>query len=489
MINKYSRTALATIVLLSCGTSALSQVAVNPTREDVVELVSDQIDNATSEFASVFVGTVESPGAATIRLRVGDYNLGRESYVTLTSVTDGDVQRLDAQSIAQSYNWSVTFNGDSVDVDLYVAPGDVGVYVAIDRLRAPLTLEAEPSAVASICGANDDRVASNDPRVGRTTQGCTAWLVSNGAVLTAGHCPFAAGDTVDFNLPPSLANGNPIAPAAANQYPVNIASIMSENSGVGQDWLVLALNANTTTLRTAHNVQGFFRMTRAIPGNGTVLRVTGCGLDNSPGGAGGSVCNGGTNHNGGCVNNANCPGGGVCTPVACCDPDGTGAAGCGNNCNAASQTQQTHTGTLVSSTVDRIQHSMDTMPANSGSPIIWEANGLTIGIHTAGGCTSTGGSNNGTRFSRAVLETAIRNFAGPNPVYVDASDYSLPSNGGVFEPLHSLSEAVNAVLHGGTISLVPGHYTTNNPGNIFTAGADGKAMTIVSPAGSSFIGG
>jgi hypothetical protein len=227
-------------------------------------------------------------------------------------------------------------------------------------------------------------------------------------------------------------------------------------------------------------------MTKSIPANGTGLRVTGFGIDNSPGGAGTSVCNGGTNHNVNCITNFNCPGGGTCTPVDCCDPDGAGTAfGCANNCNATSATLQTHAGTLSASNANLIQHTVDTMPGNSGSPIIWEANGLTIGIHTAGGCSSTGGSNNGTRFNRAVLETAVRNFAGPSPVYVDPSDYDLPSNGGVFEPFHNLSQAIGAVVDGGTISLVPGFYV--GPGNTFTAGADGKSFTIVSPAGSSFI--
>jgi V8-like Glu-specific endopeptidase len=451
-------------------------------------LVSKRLDNVTQGFVSMFVGAVESPGAPTIRLRIGEYNLGHSSYVTLTSVADGDVQRFDAKSIPQSYNWSAVFNGDSVEVDLHVAPGDTDVYVEVDRMRTPETFEADEGSIATICGVTDDRIAFGDSRIGRTTQGCTAWLVSNGAVLSAGHCPVAAGDIVEFNVPLSTPNGNTVAATAVNQYPINLLTVVSENITNG-DWQVFGLNANTTSLRTAHNVQGFFRMTKEIPGNGTVVRVTGYGVDNSPAGTGGFVCMGGTNNNGGCVTNANCPGGGVCTGAACCDPDGAGGPmGCGNDCNSASQAQQTHPGTLVTSNVDLIQHSVDTMPGNSGSPIIWEANGLTIGIHTDGGCTANTGSNNGTRFSRAVLETAIRNFAGPSPVYVDASNYAFPSNGGVFEPFHNISQAIGAVPDGGTISLVPGFYSRQDDGNTFTAGADGKAMTFVSPAGSSFIG-
>ena len=483
--------------------AALGQVAREGMREDPVGLVSDQLRNDTPEFRTDYVGSIESPGAHTIRVHFSDYHLGNSSFVTLTSIADGDVQQFNAKTLPQWYNWSAIFRGGAVDVELHVAPGDTGIYVRFDRMRMPEILDADAGegegSIASICGANDDRVASSDARVGRITTPvaspppafiatCTAWLVSNGAVLTAGHCIVAAGDLVEFGVPASTVNGNTNPAAVANQYPINIATVVSENVTTGQDWQVFGLNANTTTLRTAHDVQGSFRMTKEIPAFATTLRVTGYGVDNAPAGTGGFVCNGGTNHNGGCVTNANCPAGGVCTGAACCDPDGGGALPCGFNCNSASQTLQTTTGLLAGANIDLITHSVDTMPANSGSPIIWEANGLTIGIHTAGGCTSSSGLNAGTRFSRPVLETAIRDFARPNPIYVDASDYGLPSNGGVFEPFHNISQAIGAVPDGGTISLVPGFYSRQDVGNTFTAGADGKAMTFVSPAGSSFIG-
>lgn len=480
------------LIVMGFGWAAQTQAqrAVIDVRDEPISLTSGVLKNKTMEFQTEIVGIVEFPETPNIRVRIADYDLGKQSYMTLESLADGETQRLDETSIRDSYQWSAIFNGGAVEVALHIAPGEAGVFVEIDRIRVPDAPPREEDVIASICGSTDDRVGSSDARVGRMTSGgsgayCTAWLISNGAVLTAGHCIPTAGDLVEFGVPASLGNGTPIAASVVNQYPINLATVNNENSGTGQDWMVLGLNANTTTQRTAHNVQGFFRMTKSIPANGTGVRVTGFGLDNSPGGGGGSVCVGGTNQNGGCVNNVNCPGGGVCTPAGCCDPDGTGALGCGFNCNAQSQTQQTNAGAIVGSNVNLITHSVDTMPANSGSPMIWEANGLTVGIHTAGGCTSTGGSNAATRFSRTVLETAVRNFAGPNPVYADASDYDLPSNGGVFEPFHNLSQAIGAVVNGGTISLVPGFF--NGPGNRFTAGADGKSFTIVSPAGSSFI--
>ncbi len=485
----------ATIMLLLWGASARSQMNPTEVRDDAIAFASERIDNPTNEPLTVFVGTVDAPGASAIRLHIGEYDLGRSSYVTLKSVADDAVQRLDARTIPDSYNWSATFNGDSVEVELHVGPGDTGAFIEIDRTRTRELSDKADGAVATICGANDDRVPSGDARVGRVSSGpgsayCTAWLVSNGAVLTAGHCIPSAGDYVEFGVPASLSNGTDIAASPLNQYPINLGSVVNENLGVGQDWMVFGLNANTTTLKTAHNIQGFFRMTKSIPDNGTVLRITGYGLDNAPAGTATSVCVGGSNQNAFCVSNANCMGGGVCTPAGSCDPDGNGPTVDNFDCNSASQTEQTSTGTLTSSNANLITHSVDTMPANSGSPIIWEANGLAIGIHTAGGCAASGpGSNNGTRFSRTVLETAVRNFAGPNPIYVDTSDYDFPANGGVFEPFHNIMPAIGAVLDNGTISLVPGFFTRQNDGNPIVIGADGKGMTIVSPAGSSFIRG
>jgi V8-like Glu-specific endopeptidase len=477
---------LAAALLLSSRLNG--QVAMVGQREEPTKLASETWDNSSTDEKVVFVGTAESPGAATIRLHISDYDLGAASYLTLVSLADGDVQRLDGRTIPESYDWSALFNGDAVDVQLHVAPGDLGVFVEIDGLQMPND-EYPPSqgGVATICGTNDDRVGSNDSRVGRLSTGCTVWLVSNGAALTAGHCGVPAGAFVEFNVPPSLVNGRAIAAAAVDQYPVDVGTVMSENNGDGQDWMIFGLNTNTTTGRTAHNVQGFFRMIKYIPANGTAVRVTGYGIDNAVAGTGTSVCNGGTNHNGNCFTNANCTGGGTCLTVDCCDPDGPGPLGCGNNCNSASQTLQTTIGTIASSNTDLIRHTVDTMPANSGSPIIWDQPGLTVGIHTAGGCTSSGGDNRGTRFSRAPLETAVRNFAGPNPVYVDSFVTGLAANGGVFEPYHAIVVAVGAVADGGTISLVPGTYLGGN-GNRFIAGADGKAMTFVSPAGASIIG-
>lgn len=454
---------LATAGLLASAISATADPPAMQVYEEPTWIDSGEIDNVGEEFAEVYVGSAWVPNVHWIRVHFADYNLGEQSYVTLVSVADGDTQRFDARSLPEWYDWSAMFVGDEVDVTLHVAPGESGIFIQIDETRTPeVSLGGEPE-LRSICGANDDRSGSGSSVVGRmTNSGCTGWLVSTGAVLSAGHCGVSAGDIIEFLVPASTSHGNTNPSTVANQFPINAGSVVSENGGSGADWLVFTLNRNSTTGFSAHEFYGFLRMTKTVPANGTQVRVTGYGLDNSPVGTGGAG-------------------------AACCDPDGGGPSGCGFNCNSASQTLQTHAGGLVSSSTNQLTYSVDTMPANSGSPIIWDASGYTLGIHTHGGCTSGGGSNSGTRFSRAVLENAIAGMPGPNARFVDAFNGGLPANGSVFEPYHTVPAAINVVSDGGTVVIVAGSYPAGF-GNTFTAGADGRAMTIVAPSGPVTIG-
>jgi len=354
------------------------------TYDEPTWLDSGRIDNRTEAEHEVILGTATVERGPWMRVHVGDYNLDRASYLTFMAL-DGHIQRLDGQSLPNWHYWSAKFNGTEVEVALHVAPGDTGVYAHIDRVRAPVlqAVAAAGGETVGICHDFDDRVAFNDPRVGRIS-GWTGWLVSNGAVLTAGHClGIGVGTLMEFNVPPSLPNGLQVAAAPNDQYPVSAVPIMSENSGAGEDWMVFGLNPNG--VGHAHLDRGFFFMTKASPAIDTVLRVTGYGLDNTPAGPGGSFCIGGPNQGNPCTIDANCPPGaaGQCAS-ACCDPDGpAGSDPCQFNCNAALGTQQTTTGRLDDLEDDTIEFDVDSTPGNSGGPIIWEdSSGYTIGIVT-----------------------------------------------------------------------------------------------------------
>ena len=114
-------------------------------------------------------------------------------------------------------------------------------------MRRPTTEGAAPEengSLEAICGATDDRVASNNPRSGRIMPvGCTGWLIDGGALLTAGHCTGATMQTVEFNVPASQANGTTVAPPVRDQYRVIAGSIVTQNTGIGNDWAIFTVAA------------------------------------------------------------------------------------------------------------------------------------------------------------------------------------------------------------------------------------------------------
>jgi hypothetical protein len=65
-----------------------------------------------------------------------------------------------------------------------------------------------------------------------------------------------------------------------------------------------------------------------------------------------------------------------------------------------------------------MRYRTDTMGGNSGSPIIDEATGYSVGVHTHGGCTSSGGNNNGTSFFNTAFWLAVEEGAGGCPTEV-----------------------------------------------------------------------
>ena len=140
---------------------------------------------------------VQSPGAAWIRLEFGKgtelaralNDAGPGAFIRISSLLDGDEQRLDVDSLAQWSNASAHFNGDAVTVELVSGSNPVPSRVDIVNVQAGFI----PPSQKSQCGSVDDRVAVQDNRVARIVPvGCTGWMINNDAnhhFLTAGHCP------------------------------------------------------------------------------------------------------------------------------------------------------------------------------------------------------------------------------------------------------------------------------------------------------------
>jgi trimeric autotransporter adhesin len=265
---------------LVAATSARAQKAPPPGPQYVAYATqSGSHDNTTGDEIVAYSKVIEGGDSATkMRIHFKSHNLGRKSYVRLTSLQDYGRQQLDTRSMGYWYDTSAIFNGNRVLLELRVAPGDQGVSCEVDQLVLPCDCGpkvAVDSLIAqTLCGP-DSRVASGDNRVGRIN-GCTAWLVSNGAVLTAGHCaPLSVGDTFEVNIPNSSSAGVAVASAPEDQFPINAASATFVNGGSGNDWCVFRINPNGTTGQRPHVQHGFFRMSRETPALGSVIRVTG----------------------------------------------------------------------------------------------------------------------------------------------------------------------------------------------------------------------
>ena len=456
-------------IFILITTISVAAAAQTPQRRAIRQAYPIELKRSDSLAIPSQVVRVE--GALWLRLHIADFKLRGGDHVTITSLRDGGRQRLDAMSIPQWRNNTAFFNGDAVKIELNV--GDASdAFVKVNEITVGIAPTSfQPDQQDTICGANDDRVAINDPPVGRinalndginvSNPFCTAWAVSNGTFLTAGHCVDADPDqggpqlpdgnadagfingVVEFNVPASQANGTTVFSNPNDQYPINQVTWAFGGNGtaLGTDWAVFSVLQNSNTGLFPHPSRGFYRMTDQIPtANSENVRVSGYGLDNTPTGTGGGE-------------------------------------------NAQTRTLQTHTGTYQGRTQASggTYHSyqVDTTGANSGSPIVWSNNPLfTIGIHTNAGCTSTGGSNTGTGFGHDPLENAIQTFWNGNSVYVDPAAYpNTPARDGtIFRPHSTLAHGVNATPNGGNLFLTPNTYTGTTVIN--------RPMTIRAPAGT-----
>jgi hypothetical protein len=302
---------------------------------------------------------LEVSGVPWLRVYFEQAKLGANSYLSLVSRQDGARQDLNAAALAQWQNNSAYFNGGAVEVQLHVAPGDEGIFFQIKGLEVGEWVGgiAPPE---SQCGATDDRVPSNHPASGRIVSiGCTGWIISNGKHVTAGHC--AGSGTLEFNVPPSLSNGTIQHPGPQDQYAINTGTLQFVNGGIGNDWCVFEVFNNTQTGLQPIQAQGAsFTVVQNL--GPPTIRITGFGVD---------------------VN----------------DP-------------TRNQTQQTHAGPNAGSSGTTMRYQVDTEGGNSGSPVIDDANGQAVGVHTHGGCTTGGGNNSGTSTFNTAFWAALGGSGG-----------------------------------------------------------------------------
>jgi len=303
----------------------------------------------------VFSSVIELHSVPWLQLHFSDSNLGSESYIIIKSLYDGLWQKLNSVSLEQWNNFSAYFNGNAVEIKLFVAPIDRQVFINIDEIIVGEWYQGE--LPLSICGPTDDRELSNQQATGRLlSPGCTGWIIPNGKIVSAGHClTSATGSTVlQFNVPPSLPNGTVQHPGPEDQYSVNVSTRVFVNGGVGNDWGVIEAYPNSVTNLLPIQAQGTYWPLAQNLGPDSI-RITGYGTD-------------------------------------------TGVT---------NQVQQTHVGPNAGSSGTTMRYRTDTEGGNSGSPVIDALTNVAVGVHTHGGCTSSGGNNNGTSFFSPAFWAAV----------------------------------------------------------------------------------
>jgi V8-like Glu-specific endopeptidase len=347
------------------GAIVVAQVAPPPADEVALDRVLHSgIDPAC---------LIEIPDAEWLRLHFSEPNLpgdpaGDGWMILVTSLADGATQTFTSETIAQWNSSSAYFNGRSVRVELVSRGNTLAASVRVVGATRGLPTSGL-YAERSICGSTDDRILSNDPAVGRMMPaGCTTWLFNDGnrTLLSAGHCGVGADTVVQFNVPLSDSNGVVRHPPPSDQYAVEPSSIQQVSGGLGNDWAYYGCYPNTQTGLTPYQAQGqCLYLADTVPApSGQFIRITGYGT--------------------------------VSTPVP----------------REWNQVQKTHAGLYAVRSGSSLGYATDTTGGNSGSPIILDGTRVAWGIHTHGGCSSTGGNNWGTASTNTGLRNALANPRG-----------------------------------------------------------------------------
>jgi V8-like Glu-specific endopeptidase len=416
----------------------LAQPAASPFRFEPLDLASGIHAGPTAADQQATLAwreEVRFVGASWLQLHFGDYNLGEKSYLNLTSLQDGQTQRLDQNTLPEWNHSSGLFNGEAVEIQLHVAPRDRGVYV---RLKQAVVGERQSTPVPlDLCGADDRSAEETENAVGRIMpNGCTGFQISNGLFLTAGHCRQSYAQILEFEVPLSLPDGTFQSPGLEHQYAITWLDSRDEAGGYGKDWAIFKVGKNSEGLLPADKQQAYFRISQSeLP---TTFRITGYGSDSG----------------------------------------------------TANGTLQTATGPQNGETSQSLtqvywKYAVDTQPGNSGSPIIGNGTTIVVGIHTDSGCASAAGNNFGTSVDVEDMESAILAFHGTSAVYVDSSHPATSETGSLFYPYDTIAEGISAASSGGTVVIAGGTYneilTINKNITLKATGADvivGNNLTV-----------
>lgn len=334
---------------------------------------SGVIEVEAQEYEQVVAAMIlDEPGVPWMRVKFGDVLLPKNSlgasYLRITSLLDGAEQRLNADQLEQWLHHSAYFNGSQVLVELVVPKGVKGSA----RIKIDGYVSEDPQgSEKSLCDGSDDRSLLEHPAIARVMPiKCTAWLIDtcNKCLVTAGHCTNGSAGVVQFNVPPSLPDGTLVFPGPDDQYAVDGDVTLSTGLGnAGTEFGLMQVHPNPNTDLMPFEVQtSAFALADQIPQSGDLVSVAGYGTDDTLGS----------------------------------DP------------GIYNFVLRTHSGAIVSASTDLIEYRADSSGGNSGSPVIDDATGRVVAIHTHGGCNSVHG-NKGTSTTRPMFLDAIADIDGP----------------------------------------------------------------------------
>jgi V8-like Glu-specific endopeptidase len=444
--------------------SAVAQIGSIPSHKESFVLESLEHDNFGEAPKWVYGKEVVIPGARWLRLHFAAHDLGDRSYIRVSSVSeDAAFQVLTAEKLAKAGQFSAYFNGDAVLVDLYVGPGDEGVHFRIDEVIVGDWEDDPDPRPKDLCNGSDDRWPSTISGIGRifglSSTGsidlvCTAFLASNGALVTAGHCAdclqynnvlcWQPNYIVEFNVPaeqPSDCQNLTFADPE-DQYVIDLASVRFDSGAVepqwGDEWAVFKVLPNDG-LRPQDTGQLWWWLTRELPPVNDTVNVVGYGRSYISG-----------------------------------------------RCYSLQDGPGLYKGEKASGSFWYHEHQCDSTGGTSGAPIFAAFSGylFPIGVHTDGGCSNSeyGRTNKGTSFYQRTFGDLLNDFNGQGTVYADNSPhYPAPQRDGtIFAPFTTVNQAVTSVPSGGIISLLPRDF-----GEAVTIN---KAVTLIAPVGTALIG-
>ncbi|MCH2133385.1 MAG: hypothetical protein MK116_06520 [Phycisphaerales bacterium] len=285
---------------------------------------------------------------AWLRLYFANVHLEGDSFIRVTSLHDGEVQELNADTVAMWSDTTAYFNGNALKIELVAGSFTIDNEFQITEYAYEIGV-ADRGDGCGICG-NDDRAPSSDNNFARLFPvGCSATVHNeDSCMVTAGHCLTGGSAVVQFNVPSSNSDCSTNNPPVADQFPVTNESGL--NGGVGFDYGALSIGTNSLGERPYDRYNTFIPLATSIPGSGNMSNH-GYGVDSQ------------------------------------CD---------------RSQVQQTHSGPISYVDSTTVVYDIDVTYGNSGSSLVY--NGEIIGVvtHCSYGC-----ENYGTRIDTSGFAQAI----------------------------------------------------------------------------------